>query len=117
VRGVAHASDRAKGDHRSGAGLSRDSVERWPHQSGPSQPSGSARTASAGDLLKGLGRGAGTPLPHRLSGALPGWPLRFNVDAVSIPDETQGLRSLPIASRQRREFWPNNSQHLPRRLI
>ena len=58
-----------------------------PPKSGPSQPSEPARAASAGDFLKGSGRGAGTPLPHRLSGVSPGWPLCFNADAVSIPDE------------------------------
>ncbi len=85
-------------------------------KSGPSQPSGSARTENAGDLLEGLGIGSGVPVSHRLSGVSSGWPLRFDADVVSVPDETQGHRGFDYepADRELRPKLPGlaGSSHL-----
>ncbi len=78
-------------------------------RSGPSQPSGSARTENAGDLLEGLGIGSGVPVSHRLSGVSSGWPLRFDADVVSVPDETQGHRGFDL-----RTGGPRASAEAPR---
>lgn len=46
---------------------------------------------------------------RRLSGVFPGPTLRFDVDAVSIPNEMEGRLEVPHLSRQRPWVWPEST--------